>query len=288
MKSWQIIFVPLTFLAGCVPHPHNDFVYQTCATDLNCGLTTYLQLGEMELEWSHASDDGGWLYFTDPRKTDNVGVWEFAPSKVEQLKNIRAELALSAEFCGKGNPRGVRFFGSNWGDNAILVHQGDIVFSRRSDEPHVVYVMEIGRKDENWRVWVKYRIAERLQGRNPQWRAAIDVPTEDDRHVLGSGLRLSPEEARAALVNLLNSHGFLSKELDRQIATELKREDAVVIRRGIIVFDRMFCCDLRDGSFWFEFGSHEAGFQQFHGGSFQKDGNVWRAVITESSFGHGS
>jgi hypothetical protein len=279
----------LVLLAACVSClAPKRITYTTCATDLVCGLTTYLKLGTTELEWSNGAGTGGWLYCNDRQQTDDVGVWEFSLSGAKHPEDIQPGQVFSAEFCGMESSDGVRLFGTNWHGRAISVHTGEVIFARRSDDPGAAYAMEIYRKDEGWRVWVKYRIAERLDGNISRWRTSADISEEDDRQILGTPLRLSPEEARAALVELISTRGFLYEELDQRIATELKSKDIVVIRGGIIVIGRAFRCNLREGSFAFEFGSPDRGFYQSHSGTFQRDGKVWTAVLTRSAYGEGA
>ena len=286
MKSSLTIAGVLIVVIGCGVKASNEATYTTCATDYACGITTYLHLGPELLEWSNGPENDGWLYFTDPYAVDNVGVWEFAPTQVKDFSDIDPTLLFSAEYCGKESSVGGELFSEDWNGGTIRVRQNEIIFARRTDKPDVAYALRFGKKDEDWRVWVTYRVSKKLPDSQPQWQALVNAPIEDEHNVLGTDLKLSPQEAKTALMDMMKTKGFISDNADRRIDSHLSRQEPVTIRRGIIVIGRVFRCDLQKGTFWFELGSPGGPYLQSHRGEFRSENGTWRAVIVRSDFLH--
>ena len=100
---------------------------------------SYLRFGSVAMEWSDGGD-AGYLYFsaTDTKR----GEWEFAPCTRQNLIEVRPEDGL-CEFYGRAHPKGTNIFGEGWGENAILVNQGQLLLAREANEPGIVYALKI-------------------------------------------------------------------------------------------------------------------------------------------------
>jgi len=94
----------------------------------------------------------GYLYFNS---TDlKLGPWEFAPCSRRQLSDVLPKDGR-CEFYGKEHPKGTNVFGADWGENAILVYQGQLLLARQAKAPGIVYALKL-KSQEGQQVHVDY------------------------------------------------------------------------------------------------------------------------------------
>lgn len=266
-------------LTSATTHLTSATIHTTCATEPICGYWTLLNLGDASLLWSAHAVDNGYLYFNTP--SEDAPVWEFAPCMGKTLEDLAAANMFTSEFFGLEDPKGPKAFGDKWHGHDILVSTGDILLARQKDTPEVVYALKIDHKDENWRVWVKYRVAVKRDQSAPRWSMYSGIVEENENDVLGSDIILSPEVARAALVKMLVARD------PRSPLVELARTGEIVaIRRGLIAVAKRIQCDLKEGAFRYEVrsGGRIDRFIEKHEGVFKREGKEWKASITKSSF----
>jgi hypothetical protein len=241
-------------------------IHTTCATDLQCGLATYLNLDSQPMEWSTGPGKAGWLYCHLPHSKEKSARWEFAPSTATEIEKIDVTKLPGIEFHLEHTPALAAAFGDRWKKGSpLLATEGEIYFARRSDAPTVVYVLKMKQR-EKWRLWVDYAIADvPAKGdtkKSARWRIGTVKGEEDPQNILGTGLLLSPEEAREALVSILGRPKAFP--------------ETVVVRKGHVVFGGIVC-DLQKGTFYSEIIGDD--FLSERWGSFKQEGKAWKAVL---------
>lgn len=241
-------------------------IHTTCATDLQCGVVTYLNLDSQPMEWSTGPGNAGWLYCRVPHSKDESARWEFAPSTAPEIEEIDVTELQGMRFHLEHTPALAVAFGERWKKGSpLLATEGEIYFARRNDAPTLVYALKM-KKREEWRLWVDYAIADvpaKGDTKKPaRWQVGTVKSEEDPQNILGAGLLLSPEEAREALVSIFGRPQPFPK--------------AVVVRKGLVVLGGIVC-DLRKGTFYSEIIADD--FLRERWGSFQQEEKAWKAVL---------
>jgi len=241
-------------------------IHTTCATDLQCGVVTYLNLDSQPMEWSTGPGNAGWLYCHVPHLKDKSARWEFAPSTATEIEEIDVTKLQGMRFHLEHRPSLAAAFGERWKKcSPLLATEGEIYFARRNDAPTVVYALKM-KKREKWRLWVDYAVADvPAKGdtkESARWRIGTVKGEEDPQNILGAGLLLSPEEAREALVSIFGRPRAFPK--------------TVIVRKGLVVFGGIVC-DLHKGTFYSEIIGDD--FLRNRWGAFEQEENAWKAVL---------
>ncbi len=242
-------------------------IHTTCATDRQSGHITCLKLDSELMEWSTGPGKAGWIYCYVPHSKEKSARWEFAPSTATEIDQVDLTKLQAVKFYLNDTPQRAAAFGDCWKKgSSLLVTEGEVYFARKNNAPSVVYVLKI-KKREKWRLWVDYAIAD-VPAKDDakkaaRWRVGVVKGEDDPKNILGTGLLLTPEQARTALVESL----LPAKPVPGIVA----------LRKGMATIGP-FVCDLRRGTFYMEIIRKTSLEEKW--GSFKREGKQWKAVVS--------
>ena len=117
--------------------------------------STYLRLGNTQLEWSTGGQETGWLYFWQVDVWPKTPCWEVALSANTNLMEVTT---IPSDFCGASDPRRAAVFGEISNTNALRVAEGQILFARTTQRRDRTYVMLL-QEQRDKEVLVRYCVA---------------------------------------------------------------------------------------------------------------------------------
>jgi len=103
----------------------------------------FLRLDGSPMEWSYSHTNTGWLYFRDARGLYS-DQWEFA---LTAETNFLAVSEIPMRFAGAADSNRADILGSNSTTKGFRVGVGQVLFARRLDDQHKVYLIKLCKQN---------------------------------------------------------------------------------------------------------------------------------------------